>query len=305
MPRIPSLPRLPGLPDPLRRIAVPDVLESVTSFGPEDDPEAAGMSIVAVERIWKAAKLLYRSGVHPAVQVCVRRNGAVVLNRALGHARGGGPRDPDEAEKVLATPETPFVIYSGSKALTAFVVHMLHDRGELDIADPVCKYIPEYARNGKHEITVGQVLAHRAGVPNLPREAFDLDRAVDREFMVKTLSAAKPVFQPGKYLAYHAVSGGFILGEVVNRVTGVDIRTVLASEILDPLGFRWTNYGVAAEDLEEVAVNYVTGPPTAPPFSQLLTRALGLGFDELVASSNDPRFLTAVIPSANIVGTAE
>jgi CubicO group peptidase (beta-lactamase class C family) len=305
MPRIPSIPRIPGLPDPLRRIAIPDALESVTSSGPEDDPEAAGMSVRAVARIWKAAKLLYRSGVHPAVQVCVRRNGAVVLNRAIGHARGGGPRDHDETEKVLATTETPFVIYSGSKALTAFVVHMLQDRGELDIADPVCKYIAGYGSNGKQEITVGQVLAHRAGVPNLPREAFDLDRVLDREFMVETLCAAKPVFQPGKFLAYHAVSGGFILREVVQRVTGMDIRAVLASEILDPLGFRWTNYGVAAEDLDAVALNYVTGPPTAPPFSQLLTRALGLGFDELVAASNDPRFLTAVIPSANIVSTAE
>ena len=305
MPRIPSLPRVPGIPDPLRRITVPDALEAVTSFGPEDDPEAGGMSVRAVERIWKASKLLYRSGVHPAVQVCVRRNGAVVLNRAIGHARGGGPRDHDETEKVPATPETPFVIYSGSKALTAFVVHMLHDRGELDIADPVCKYIPGYGSNGKQGITVGQVLAHRAGVPNLPREAFDLDRILDREFMVETLCAAKPIFEPGKFLAYHAVSGGFILGEVVHRVTGVDIRAVLASEILDPLGFRWTNYGVAADDLDAVALNYVTGPPTAPPFSQLLTRALGLGFDELVASSNDPRFLTAVIPSANIVSSAE
>ena len=305
MPRIPSLPRVPGLPDPLRRIAVPDALESVTSFGPEDDPEAAGMSVRAVERVWKAAKLLYRSGVHPAVQVCVRRNGAVVLNRAIGYARGGGPRDHDETEKVPATTETPFVIYSGSKALTAFVVHMLHDRGELDIADPVCKYIAGYGRNGKQEITVGQVLAHRAGVPNLPREAFDLDRVLDREFMVETLRAAKPIFQPGKFLAYHAVSGGFILGEIVHRVTGMDIHAVMASEILDPLGFRWTNYGVAVEDLGAVALNYLTGPPTAPPFSQLLTRALGLGFDELVLASNDPRFLTAVVPSANVVSTAE
>jgi CubicO group peptidase (beta-lactamase class C family) len=305
MPRIPSLPRVPGLPDPLRRIAVPDVLESVTSFGPEDEPEAAGMSVRAVARIWKAAKLLYRSGVHPALQVCVRRNGAVVLNRAIGHARGGGPRDHDDTRKVPATTETPFVMYSGSKALTAFVVHMLHDRGELDIADPVCKYIAEYGSNGKEQITIGQVLAHRAGVPNLPREAFDLDRLLDREFMVEILCAAKPIFQPGKFLAYHAVSGGFILGEVVHRVTGMDIRAVLAAEILDPLGFQWTNYGVAAEALDAVALNYVTGPPTAPPFSQLLTRALGLGFDELVAASNDPRFLTAVVPSANVVSTAE
>jgi CubicO group peptidase (beta-lactamase class C family) len=189
--------------------------------------------------------------------------------------------------------------------VTAFVVNMLHDRGELDIAEPVARYIPGYERNGKGAITVGQGLAHRAGVPNLPREAFDLDHALDRDYMLETLCAAKPVFEPGKYLAYHAVSGGFILGEVVHRVTGMDIRAVLANEILTPLSFRWTNYGVAPADVDAVALNYVTGPPTAPPFSGLLTRALGLPFDELVALSNDPRFLTAVVPAANVVTTAE
>jgi CubicO group peptidase (beta-lactamase class C family) len=141
-------------------------------------------------------------------------------------------------------------------------------------------------------------------VPNLPKEALDLDRANDRDFLVQTLVAAKPFAKPGRYLAYHAVSGGFILGEVVQRVTGKDIRTVLAQEILEPLRFRWNNYGVAPGDLDQVAVNYVTGPPTAPPLSLLLARALGLGFDDLVASSNDPRFLAAVVPSANVVTSA-
>jgi CubicO group peptidase (beta-lactamase class C family) len=305
MPRIPSLPRVPGLPDPLRRIAVPELLDPVTSVGPEDDPEAVGMSARGVKRIWRAALGMYRSGVHPAVQVCVRRNGAVVLNRAIGHARGNGPEDPAGTDKVPATPLTPFLIYSGSKAVTAFVVHMLHDRGELDIAEPVARYIPEYARNGKGEISIGQVLAHRAGVPNLPREAFDLDHALDRDFMVETLCAAEPVFEPGKYLAYHAVSGGFILGEVVHRVTGMGIRTVLENEILGPLAFRWTNYGVPTGEHDAVARNYVTGPPTLPPFSRLLTRALGLEFDELVALSNDRRFVEGVVPAANVVTTAE
>lgn len=305
MPRIPTLPRVPGLPDPLRRVAIPDELEPVTTRGPEADPETVGMSARDVERIWKAARLLYRSGVHPAVQVCVRRRGTVVLDRAIGHARGNGPHDSEDADKVPATPETPFLIYSGSKAITAFVVHMLHDRGVIDIALPVADYIPEYGRNGKGEITVAQVLAHRAGVPNLPETAFDLDRTFDREFMVETLCAAKPVFQPGKFLAYHAVSGGFILGEVVHRATGKDIRAVLVEEILGPLGFRWNSYGVDPGDLDEVALNYVTGPPTVPPLSKLLTRALGLGFDELVESSNDPRFLTGIVPAANILATAE
>ena len=148
------------------------------------------------------------------------------------------------------------------------------------------------------------MLAHRAGVPTLPREAVDLDRVDDREFMVRALCDARPFARPGRFLAYHAVSGGYILGEVIHRVTGRDIGAVLADEFLDPLGFRWTRYGVARADLGTVAVNYVTGPPTAPPFSQLLSRALGLPLDELVAATNDERFLTAIVPSANVVTTA-
>jgi CubicO group peptidase (beta-lactamase class C family) len=262
------------------------------------------MSGEGVERIWSAAVDLYRSGVHPAVQVCVRREGAVVLDRAIGHARGNGPRDSPDAAKQPATPATPFLIYSGAKAITAMVVHMLHERGVLNISDRVSQHIPEYASHGKGEITIAHVLAHRAGVPNLAREALDLDRALDREFLVRTLCDAKPFAKPGRFLAYHAVSGGYILGEIVHRAMGADIRTVLAQEILDPLGFRWTNYGVRPDDVEEVALNYVTGPPTVPPLSQLLSRALGLPFDELVMASNDPRFLTAIVPAANVVTTA-
>jgi CubicO group peptidase (beta-lactamase class C family) len=304
VPRMPSVPRLPGLPDPLRRVRIPRDLESVTASGKEEEADADGMSGESVERIWSAAVDLYRSGVHPAVQVCVRRQGAVVLDRAIGHARGNGPRDGAEVEKQPATPATPFVIYSASKAVTAFVVHMLHERGSLDISDRVCQHIPGYDRHGKGEITIGQVLAHRAGVPNFPREALDLDRALDREFQVRVLCDARPFAKPGRFLSYNAVSGGYILGEIVHRVTGKDIRTVLAEEILDPLGFRWTNYGVAAEDVSRVALNYVTGPPIAPPLSQLFARAVGIPFDELVEVSNDERLLTAIVPSVNVVTTA-
>jgi CubicO group peptidase (beta-lactamase class C family) len=285
-------------------VRIDEDLEPVTTVGREDDPAATGIDEHAVAEIWKGAVELYRSGVHPAVQVCVRRNGAVALDRAIGHARGNGPHDAEGTEKVKATPATPFVIYSGSKAITAFVVHLLHDRGALDIEDRVSDYIPEYAAHGKRDITIAHVLAHRAGVPNLPREAFDLDRAPDREFMVQALCAAKPFAKPGRFLAYHAVSGGFILAEVVHRATGNDIRTVLADEIRHPLAFKWNDYGVRPSDIPKVALNYLTGAPSAPPLAQLISRALGVGLDELIESSNDERFLTAVIPSANTVTTA-
>jgi CubicO group peptidase (beta-lactamase class C family) len=301
---MPTVPRIPGVRDPLRRIRVPRDLDAVTSYGIEAEPAKGGMTEDGVERIWSDAVSLYRSGVHPAVQVCIRREGAVVLDRAIGHARGNGPSDPAGGEQILVTPATPYCVYSASKAITAFVVHLLVERGLVGIDTPVCEYIPEYSRHGKDGITIGHVLAHRAGVPNLPRDVMQLENIGDRDLLVEALCDARPFAKPGRLLAYHAVSGGFILGEVVHRVTGKDIRQVLAAEILEPLGFRWTNYGVAAEDIGLVGLSYVTGPPLLPPLSNLLNRALGAPIDVVTQIGNDPVFLTGIVPAANTVTTA-
>jgi CubicO group peptidase (beta-lactamase class C family) len=179
----------------------------------------------------------------------------------------------------------------------------LQDRGALDITDRVADHIPEYACHGKDQTTIAHVLAHRAGVPALPREALDLDRINDREFLTEAICNAKPFVKPGTLLAYHAVSGGFILGEIVLRVTGKTIREVLAEMLLDPLHFRWGNYGVAPEDVDRVGLNYRTGPPLLPPLSTLVTRVLSQPIDKVVDLSNDPRFLTAIVPSANVITT--
>lgn len=300
---MPGIPRLPLVPDPLRRIKVPRDLASVTTVGEEEEPAAGGMTRDGIERIWGSVESLYRSGVHPAIQLCLRREGRVVIDRAIGHARGNGPGDPKDAAAERVTSDTPFVIYSASKAITATVVHALDERGLLHIGDRVCEYIPEFAANGKDAITIAHVLSHRAGVPNLPKDALDLDELGNREALIRVMCESKPTSRPGKVLAYHAVSGGQILGELVHRVTGKDIRTVLAEEILEPLGFRWGNFGVATEDIAKVGRNYATGAPPMPPVSTLLERALGSPPDRVTEISNDPRFMTAIVPAANVITT--
>ena len=302
---VPPIPRLPLVGDPLRRIRVPRDLHALTTGSVEAaDVETLGMTATGIERIWSLVERLYRSGFYPAIALCVRRHGQVVLDRAIGHARGNGPADSRDAPRVLATPETPFVIFSASKVMTTVVTHLLEERGLPHVGDRVCEYIPEYATHGKEVITIEHLLSHRAGVPSLPPEAFDLDRIGDREFFLEMLCAAKPRSRPGKLLSYHAVSGGFIIAEIVQRVTGRDIRTVLGQEILKPLHFRWGNYGVNARDVKRVALSYPTGPPALPPLSTVLERALGLPPDEITVRSNDPRFLTAVVPSGNVITTA-
>jgi len=302
---VPPIPRLPLVPDPLRRIRVSGDLDTVTACSAEaSDLQAQGMTASGVERIWAGVERLYRSGFYPAIALCVRRQGRVVLDRAIGHARGNGPADSQDTARTPATPQTPFVIFSASKVMTTVVTHLLEERGLLHVGDRVCEYIPEYATHGKQAITIEHLLSHRAGVPRLPPDAFDLDRFGDREFRLAMLCAAKPSSRPGKLLSYHAVSGGFIIAEIVQRVTGKDIRTVLGQEILDPLYFRWGNYGVSPKDVGRVALSYPTGPPALPPLSTVLARALGLPPDEITVRSNDPRFLTGVVPSGNVVTTA-
>jgi CubicO group peptidase (beta-lactamase class C family) len=87
-------------------------------------------------------------------------------------------------------------------------------------------------------------------------------------------------------------------------VTGKDIRTVLDEQILQPLGFRWMNYGVAPEDVPLVGLSYPTGPPALPPIAGLLRRALGMPVDQLTELANDPRLLTGIVPAGNVVATA-
>jgi CubicO group peptidase (beta-lactamase class C family) len=298
------LPRLPRKLDPVKRCRVPEDLESVTSVAAEDDPAETGVDAEAVERIWDAARRLYGTGIHPGIQLCVRRHGRIVLDRSIGHARGNGPDDDQEAEKVALSPATPFCIFSASKSVTAMVAHLLDQQGLVHIDDRVAEYIPEFAQHGKDRITINHVLAHRAGVPNVPAEVLDIENIGDDERILRVMCEAEPMMRPGRALAYHAISGGFIIAEIVKRVTGKPIRSYLAEEILDPLGFRWMNYGVAGEDVEQVACNYVTGAPAFPPLSTVLKRALGKHPDEVTAISNDPRFLTGVIPAGNVVTTA-
>ena len=290
----------------LRMVRVPRDLGPITTVSDREQPAAtAGMTEDGVERIWLAAQRLFRSGAYPALTLCVQREGRVVLDRALGWARGGGPgeRTP-AAEREPATPDTPFCTFSASKAVTAVVVHLLAERGAIDLGAKVTGYLPEFAGAGRDDITVAQVLAHRAGIPQLPRDMLDLERLADPERILEAMPQLRSLHRPGAAVAYHTVSGGFVLGEIVRRATGKDIRTVLAEEILDPLGFRWTNYGVAPEDVARVGLAYPTGPKLVPPLSTVATRALGLPWDELTRLCNDPRFLTGIVPAGNVVSTA-
>ncbi len=290
---------------PWKRLCrVPKDLEAVTDRAAQTSPREVRLSRAAIERIWHSVETLYRTGLHPALQLCVRHRGEIVIDRALGYAAGNAPGDPADAPKRRVTTDTPFRIYSASKAITAMIVHLLDDRGVLHIDDRVCDYLPEFSEGAKADITIAHVLCHRAGIPNVPRGAMNLDLVSRPAELVRILAKAPLIGRPGRQLAYHAVTGGFVLGEVVRRASGQDIRSVLTKEIREPLGLRWMNYGVAPEDAADVALDALTGLPPLPPFAQLFTRALGVPVDQVIEFAHDPRFLAGILPAANVVSNA-
>ncbi|MFI6167336.1 serine hydrolase [Nocardia sp. NPDC051052] len=289
---------------PSTLVTVVEDVDSVTTVGGEDDPAAAGLSARAVEALWESVRDWYRMGTTPAIQVCVRRDGKIVLNRAIGHGWGNAPRDAADAVKVLATPETPFCGFSTAKGVAAALMFMLIEQGAFRLDDPVCQYIPEFAANGKARITIGQVLSHSAGVPFVtpPYKGFEL--VVDEELAVRGLADLVPSWPPGRFRIYHAMTSGLIQRLLVQRATGKRMREHLAEQVLEPLGFRWNNFGVRAEDVDQVVAGVKTGPGPSSISKFLARKALGGGMSGAVSDAATRSFLTAELPSGNLVTTA-
>ncbi|MBK7074660.1 MAG: beta-lactamase family protein [Myxococcales bacterium] len=276
----------------------------VTSIGPEGDPAAAGVSTADVDAIWGAAVAAYDSGLYPALALCLRRRGKIILDRAIGHARGNGPADAADVRKVRARHDGLYCMFSASKMVTAMLVHLLDERHQVHLDDPVAHYIPEFGKKGKHRITLRHVLTHRAGIPRIPSEFADPNLLGRPAEILGLLCEQAPVWRPGRRLGYHALTGGYVLGAVIERVTGKDVQTFLQEEISRPLGLGHFGFGVAPARLRDVAENAFTGPPVVPPLAGFIKRALSVGFSDAVRISNDPRFLHAVIPAGNICTSA-
>jgi CubicO group peptidase (beta-lactamase class C family) len=284
------------------RIRVPSDLDAITTVADEDHSD---VDPAAIERIWRTTRHWYAAGMHPAIQVCLRVNGKVALNRAIGHGWGNGPEDPPDAEKIVVGTDTPFCVYSAAKMMSTTVVHMLVERGVFSLDDRVCDYLPTYTSHGKDRTTIRHVMTHSAGVPFATGPKPDLKRMDDSEYAREMLGNLRPIYPPGLVHVYHAVTWGPLVREIVSAATGKSIRDILADEILDPLGFRWTNYGVAPQDVPLVAPSHPTGKPLPAPIAAAFRLAVGGTMHQIIPYSNTPQFLTGVVPSSNAVSNAD
>jgi CubicO group peptidase (beta-lactamase class C family) len=280
--------------------------QEVTRTNPEEvDPREVGMTREQVDRIWKSVVSYYKTGLQPGMSLCIRRKGRILLDRAIGHARGNSPGALRPKGLVQATPETWFNLFSASKSVTAMLIHLLLERKQLRLEERVAEYLPDFARKGKGDVTVRHLLSHKAGIARPPSSKV-LDPATLKKpgAILNAIYDMELQHEPGTVLAYHAVTTGFILEAILEEVTGQGINQFLDTEIRKPLGFTTLTYGVEDHQVDQIAESALTGPKAHFPFRQILMRSLGVELDRCIEISNDPDFLTTPVPSGNVIATA-
>ncbi len=163
----------------------------------------------------------------------------------------------DEAGSAPWQEDTLVNVWSMTKTMTFLCALMLADRGELDFYAPVARYWPEFAAGGKEAVEVRHLMSHTAGLPGWsePMQPEDL---ADWEKCTSLLAAQEPWWEPGTASGYHLVTQGYLIGEVVRRITGVSIGTWFASEVAGPLG---ADFFIGLPESEESRVSIVIPPP--------------------------------------------
>jgi CubicO group peptidase (beta-lactamase class C family) len=236
------------------------------------------------------------SGADVGASFCATFEGETIVDLWGGFA--------DEARTRPWERDTIVNVYSTTKTMTALTALLLADRGELDFDAPVARYWPEFAANGKERVKVSHLMSHSAGLSGW-KEELAADDLYDWEKATALLAAQAPYWEPGTACGYHGMTQGFLIGEVVRRITGRTLGTVFREEIARPLG---ADFHIGLPASEDARVADLIPPPPGT--------GLGAGAQsELSANmSNNPKLEVAVtrtrawrgaeIPAAGGTGNA-
>jgi CubicO group peptidase (beta-lactamase class C family) len=241
--------------------------------------------------------------------ICVYDHGRPVVDAWTG--AGGDPGEEWQSDSLA-------VSYSTTKGVTSTALHICVDRQLLDYDDRVADHWPEFAQNGKDAITVRQVLCHEAGLYDVASFLERPEQILDWDAMIAGLEGMPPAFEPGTNNGYHAVTFGFLVGEIIRRVSGVGITEFVQANIAEPLGLDGCYVGLPPSEHGRLV------PTIAPPDAGELARdpgamlriAQSLGLEihpdliaaalppELLATRSDDAWVEKPMPSGNGCFTA-
>ncbi len=224
--------------------------------------------------------------------LCVIVGGETVVDLWGGYADAGRNRVWER--------DTIANVYSSTKGIAAVAAAMLVDRGQLDVERAVVDYWPEFGQAGKSEIKVRHLLTHEAGLAGV-EEALPDGAVLDWDLMIGALERQAPIWTPGQGMGYHAITYGWLVGEVIRRIDGRTCGEFVRDEIAGPLG---VDFFIGLPESEDARTAELLSAPGAPPIGvstqdNLAAKALSLAAPRLAGTVNSRKWRAAELPAAN------
>ncbi len=234
----------------------------------ETDPRVTGLAREEYANVVRAFADGVREPERSGAALSLWRDGVEVVNIWTGVA--------DERDGRPWQEHTRSVVFSATKGMSALVVGLLVERGVLDLDAPVASLWPEFAAHGKQRVTIGDTLAHRAGL-SAPDADLGLDDVRDRRAWAARIAAQVPIWEPGTGHAYHAVTYGLLAEEIVRRASGRELHEIFASEIAAPLDAEITLHpdDATADAAARLVTSGVWAAASVP--NPIVARAITLG----------------------------
>ncbi len=237
-----------------------------------------------------------REGRERGVQLAVYHNNELVVDTWAGLA--------DAATGTAVDGDTLFPVFSVTKAMAATIMHRLVERGHVGYETPVADVWPEFGAHGKQGITVRHVLSHTAGLPCLPM-GIGYVELCDWPAMCTAIAQQRPQTPPGWHMAYHAVTFGWLVGEVARRVDGRSFQQLLKEEICDCAGITDMYTGIPESVTPRVAVlQEIFAHGQAPSCDDSVPRDIPGWMQPLAEMMNRPDARRACIPASNGIMSA-
>jgi len=248
-------------------------------------------------RVRDAFEANFANGSDLGASFAVTVNGEYVVDIWGGHL---------DEEKTRPWKEDTIVnVYSTTKTMAAICMLVLADRGLVDLNAPVAKYWPEFAQNGKENVLVKHFMSHSAGLSGMDGPVTSAD-VYDWDKMTRMLAAQAPWWTPGTQSGYHAITQGFLIGEVVRRVTGATLGTFFRREIAEPIGADF-HIGLDARHFSRVG-DLIPPPsgnaPVSPPDPESIAARTFKYPPVNALDSRTPEWRRAEIPAGNGHGNA-
>lgn len=208
--------------------------------------QVAGFVAEGFEKIQNSFEEIISQAPDSGAAVSIWHKGKNVVNLWGGLA--------NKESKAAWNEDTKVVVFSSTKGLMSLALAQLFQAGKFSYDDLVIKYWPEYKGAGKDKTTIGQLVSHQAGVPFFAGD-IQPDQVIDWDYMIFQIEQEAPVWEPGSAYAYHAITHGWLTGELIRRVSGMSAGQYLAKEISSPLNAD-TWLGLPGELESKVAPSY-------------------------------------------------